>query len=132
MEQHTRKRVCVVGAGIAGLVSAKVLLQDGYDVVVYDALGTLVWETELAGVSGTDNVELAYAGPALVSGMYYQFRVTSWREVQGKRLYIARTEDLRGVFFTGEAPPQTECVAEEPEPTGGDTDPTGSDTVTTG
>ncbi|HEY0135904.1 MAG TPA: hypothetical protein VGB85_17585, partial [Nannocystis sp.] len=105
--------------------------EDGYDVVVYDALGNLVWETEVAGVSGSDNVELAYAGPALVSGMYYQFRVTSWREVQNKRLNIARTEDLRGVFYTGEAPEQTACVAEDPEPTGGDDTDTGG-AVTTG
>ncbi len=94
--------------------------EDGYDVVVYDALGNLVWETEVPGVSGSDNVELPYGGPALLPGMYYQFRVTSWREVQNKRLNISRTEDLRGVFFTGEAPAQTECVADEPEPTTGD------------
>jgi cation diffusion facilitator CzcD-associated flavoprotein CzcO len=36
MEQHNRKRVCVVGAGIAGLVTAKVLQDDGFDVVVFE------------------------------------------------------------------------------------------------
>lgn len=30
------KRVCVIGAGIAGLVSAKVLRDDGFEVVVYE------------------------------------------------------------------------------------------------
>ncbi len=36
MEQLTKKRVCVVGAGIAGLVTAKVLQEDGFDVVVFE------------------------------------------------------------------------------------------------
>src|SRR5918997_228927 len=36
MEQQTKKRVCVVGAGIAGLVTAKVLQEDGFDVVVFE------------------------------------------------------------------------------------------------
>lgn len=87
--------------------------EDGYDVIVYDALGTAVWETEIAGASGGSNVDLVYAGDALVTGMYYQFRVTSWRTTGGggEKLYISRTEDLRGVFFTGEAPPAPECEA---------------------
>src|SRR5215472_16115318 len=29
-------RVCIVGAGLAGLVTAKVLTQDGFDVVVFE------------------------------------------------------------------------------------------------
>lgn len=91
--------------------------EEGYDLVVYDALGTLIWETELAGVNG-GNVSVDYAGPALAPGMYYQFRATAWREVQNKRLKTSRTEDLRGVFVTGEAPPVEECSVEDP--TGGD------------
>ena len=55
---------------------------------------------------------------ALQAGMYYQVRVTSWREVNGKRSNIARTEDLRGVFVHGEAPPMAECTVEDT--TGGD------------
>lgn len=45
MEQHDRKRVCVVGAGIAGLVSAKVLRDDGFDVVVLEKEASIggVW-----------------------------------------------------------------------------------------
>lgn len=81
-------------------------------ILVFDALGTQVWTTELPGTTGSDTVELAYAGPALVPGMYYQFRVTSWREVKGERLDISRSEDLRGVFFHGQAPAEPECVAE--------------------
>src|SRR5262245_58639160 len=40
-------RVCIVGAGIAGLVTAKVLTQDGFDVVVFEKLQELggVWAT---------------------------------------------------------------------------------------
>ena len=37
-------RVCIVGAGVAGLVTAKVLKQDGFDVVVFEK------EAELGGV----------------------------------------------------------------------------------
>jgi hypothetical protein len=51
--------------------------------------------------------------------MYYQFRATSFREQPGGEiLYISRTEDLRGVFVTGEAEPTDECDPEET--TGGD------------
>lgn len=89
--------------------------EDGYDVVVFNALGDLVWETTVPGVSGSDQVELPYGGPALEVGMYYQFRVTSWRETGGggEQLNISRTEDLRGVFVTGEAEPPAMCEAEE-------------------
>jgi dimethylaniline monooxygenase (N-oxide forming) len=39
------KTVCVVGAGIAGLVTAKVLRQDGFDVTVFEKMPTIggVW-----------------------------------------------------------------------------------------
>lgn len=91
--------------------------EDGYDLVVYNALGDLVWETEIPGQSGGERVEVPYGGPALEAGMYYQFRATSWRETGGggERLNISRTEDLRGVFVTGEAPAAEACEAEETE-----------------
>jgi hypothetical protein len=85
--------------------------EDLYQIVVFDALGNIVWEIEQAGNSAGETVELAYGGPALVSGMYYQFRVTSLR--LGGTLPISRTEDLRGVFVHGEAPAKTECIVEE-------------------
>jgi hypothetical protein len=87
--------------------------EDGYEVVVFDALGELVWETTVPGVSGNDRVEVTYEGPALEPGMYYQFRATSWRETGGggERLYISRTEDLRGVFVTGQAESTANCEA---------------------
>lgn len=68
--------------------------EDEYQVQVFDSFGNTVWETSIAGVSGgTPSVE--YAGPALESGMYYQFRVTSKKDT----VPISRTEDLEGVFF---------------------------------
>src|SRR5215207_6904242 len=41
----TGPRVCVIGAGIAGLVTAKVLRDDGFDVLVFERLPTIggVW-----------------------------------------------------------------------------------------
>lgn len=73
--------------------------EDRYELRVIDAFGTLVWEVlDVPGVSGSDAVEVAYAGPALEPGMYYQFRATSIRETPNKTSPISRTEDLRGVF----------------------------------
>lgn len=74
--------------------------EDYYTVVVYDAFGNLVWETQIPGQSGGATVSLDYAGPALESGMYYQFRATSWRQSGGQPpAPISQTEDLRGVFY---------------------------------
>ena len=114
--------LAVVGPGVDGpeVVDATPTLswaddssEDGYDLVVFDALGDIAWMTEVPGASGGGNVEAMYAGDPLTSGMYYQFRVTSWREQPSGRLYISRTEDLRGVFVHGEAPPTPECVPPE-------------------
>jgi hypothetical protein len=53
--------------------------------------------------------------------MYYQFRATSFRnQPGGEVLYISRTEDLRGVFVTGEAEPAEDC-----EPAGADSGDSG-------
>jgi hypothetical protein len=48
-----------------------------------------------------------YAGPALKVGMYYQFRVLSFRDTTNAgRVAISTTEDLKGVFFyLGDAVP---------------------------
>ena len=73
--------------------------EDRYEVVVFDALGSLVWEDKaVPGVSGSSTVKVPYGGPALISGMWYQFRATSWRD-KGGGTAISRTEDLRGVFY---------------------------------
>jgi hypothetical protein len=70
--------------------------EDYYTVALYDAFGVLVWENKnVASVSGAKTVSLPYAGPALVPGMYYQYRASSIRK---NNCAISRTEDLRGVF----------------------------------
>jgi hypothetical protein len=73
--------------------------EDRYEIVVFDALGELVWEDAMvAGVSGQETVVVPYGGPALTPGMYYQFRATSFRDTPQGSPAISRTEDLRGVF----------------------------------
>ncbi len=74
--------------------------EDGYTIRVYDAFGTELWNDEIAGVSGSETVTHTYAGPALEPGMFYQFRVWSFRAPGGgDRSNISATEDLKGVFF---------------------------------
>ena len=73
--------------------------EDGYELVVYDALGNLVWELlDVPRVTGSAHVEVLYEGPALIPGMYYQFRATSWKDGQPEPSRISRTEDLKGIF----------------------------------
>ena len=74
--------------------------EDWYEVRVYDAFGAEVWrDLKVPGQSGGGNVSLRYAGPMEV-GMYYQFRVTSWRSPGNKAAApISASEDLRGVFY---------------------------------
>lgn len=69
--------------------------EDRYIVRVFDVFGTMIWEdTMIPAVKGGDTVEVPYAGPALVSGLYYQFRAISVKDDTP----ISATEDLRGVF----------------------------------
>jgi hypothetical protein len=69
--------------------------EDRYAIEVYDTFGNVLWsDANILGSSGTDP-EVTYAGPPLESGMYYQFRVTSFL----KDRPLSRTEDLKGVFF---------------------------------
>lgn len=73
--------------------------EDGYDLRVFDALGNEVWSSlGLPAVKGSAKVTAPYKGP-LDPGMYYQFRVTSWRDSKGSQTPISTTEDLRGVFY---------------------------------
>jgi hypothetical protein len=74
--------------------------EDWYELRVFDAFGDEVWSNlEILGVSGSDEVSVEYGGP-LEAGMYYQFRVQSWRQPgNGDAAPISATEDLRGVFF---------------------------------
>lgn len=75
--------------------------EDGYEVRVFDAFGTMVHEnTMVPSVSGGSNVTYTWTGATLQSGMIYQFRALSFRNRGGGggRTYISATEDLKGVF----------------------------------
>jgi len=74
--------------------------EEWYEVRVFDAFGNEVWnDLMVPSVSGNKQVTLDYEGP-LDSGMYYQFRVSSWSESgNGEAAPLSNTEDLRGVFF---------------------------------
>jgi hypothetical protein len=73
--------------------------EDRYEIAVYDARGTAVWrDDQLPRVTGGGTVQVPYGGPALVSGMFHQFRVTSWSDGPQGSTALTRTEDLRGVF----------------------------------
>ena len=72
--------------------------EDGYELRVFDAFGDLIWSTEMPSVSGSVTVTYTYDGPALESGMFYQFKATSFRDKNGVRTNISSTEDLKGVF----------------------------------
>jgi hypothetical protein len=76
--------------------------EDWYEVRVFDAFGDEVWsDLDVPSVSGNSSVSVDYEGP-LEPGMYYQFRVLSWRQPgNGTPAPISATEDLRGVFFVG-------------------------------
>jgi hypothetical protein len=76
-----------------------------YEIVVFDALGELVWERrDVPPVQGSDRVVQVYEGPPLERGMYYQFRATSMRDTPTGVSAISRTEDLRGVFVYDPVP----------------------------
>ena len=70
--------------------------EDRYVLEVFDNLGTKVWSNEsVPSGKGSANVTVAYGGPPLTSGGYYQFRATSVKD----GVPISRTEDLLGVFI---------------------------------
>jgi len=72
--------------------------EDRYELELYTALGDLVWEDRAVPSGRGASVELTYSGPALLPGMFYQFRVTSFRDQRSSAVAISRSEDLRGVF----------------------------------
>ncbi|HEY5956288.1 MAG TPA: hypothetical protein VIV60_07040, partial [Polyangiaceae bacterium] len=83
-------------SGVPSLIWVDDSSEDYYTVSVYDAFGSLVWQNpSVPSVNGGKNVSVAYAGPALVPGMFYQYRASSIRK---NDCAISRTEDLRGVF----------------------------------
>lgn len=70
--------------------------EDHYEIRVFDAYGTKVWEDlAIPGVSGSKTVEVTYGGDALTPGLIYQFRATSIKQGGSP---ISQTEDLRGTF----------------------------------
>jgi hypothetical protein len=69
--------------------------EDGYNLIVLDAFGDLVWSADVPEQSGGSEVSVPYEGPALEDGMVYQFRATSIRGTSP----ISTTEDLKGVFI---------------------------------
>jgi hypothetical protein len=71
--------------------------EDQYQVAVFDALGALVWTTNIPGMSGSQTVSVTYAGPQLLPSMVYQFRATAKKSTSS----ISQTEDLRGIFVVG-------------------------------
>lgn len=68
--------------------------EDQYDIILLDTFGNEVWAKTIAGVSGVDP-SVVYDGPALESGMYYQFKVVSSKS----GCELSQTEDLKGVFY---------------------------------
>ncbi len=100
--------VSAPGATAAELVQSNPLFawvddasEDQYLVEVFDSYGQRIWMKTMAGVSG-GTPTMAYDGnPALVSGGYYQFRVTSTAQngPNSQRCELSRTEDLKGVFY---------------------------------
>lgn len=70
--------------------------EDEYRVEVFDALGTMVWETTgNFDQGGSAPASVGYGGPALEPGNLYQFRATSIKD----GVPISSTEDLAGVFL---------------------------------
>ena len=92
--------------GIEEVVAGPIVLswaddssEDGYELRVYDAFGTLVHSNEqIPRVSGGAAVTYNLDATSFTKGMLYQFRVWSFRNRQAGKTYISATEDLKGVF----------------------------------
>jgi hypothetical protein len=71
--------------------------EERYHIEVFDTFGEIIWsDPEIPKFTGSDP-EVPYGGSSpLESGMYYQFRVTSF---DGNNRPLSRTEDLKGVLF---------------------------------
>ena len=73
--------------------------EDGYEIRIYDAFGTLLHEdTAVPRVTGSPTVEYAWTTASLEPGMLYQFRVLSFQDGRDGRTYISASEDLLGAF----------------------------------
>ena len=88
-----------VAAGTVNLVWNDDSSEDGYELRVFDALGTQVHaNTEVPLVTGSGTVTYALDASTFRPGMLYQMRAYSFKNRQGGRTYLSATEDLRGVF----------------------------------
>jgi hypothetical protein len=68
---------------------------DHYKVEVFDSQGTTIWSQDNIPRS----TSLGYGGPALQSGSYYQWRITSFAVAANTTARpISQSEDLRGVW----------------------------------
>jgi hypothetical protein len=68
---------------------------DHYKVEVFDSQGSSIWSQDNIPRS----TSLTYAGPALLSGAYYQWRITSYAVASNTTSRpISQSEDLRGVW----------------------------------
>jgi hypothetical protein len=73
--------------------------EDGYEVRVYDAFGTLVHEnTMVPSPGGGDDATYTWTGATLTPGVVYQFRAWSYADEPTGRRLLSATEDLLGVF----------------------------------
>ena len=72
--------------------------EDSYELKVYDAFGVETWTIPVPRVTGAGPATFDYAGPALVPGMYYQWRVAAL-DHSTPAAVLTRTEDLLGVFY---------------------------------
>jgi len=89
----------VISGATPELVWADDSSEDGYELRVFDAFGTMVHENiAVPRVTGGDDVVYTWTGATLEAGMIYQFRALSYRDSGGGRTYISATEDLLGVF----------------------------------
>ncbi len=70
--------------------------EEHYRIEVFDNFGDMIWTDPNVPSESSSDPEVAYGGPALQPGMFYQFRVTSFGN--GGRP-LSRSEDLKGVFF---------------------------------
>lgn len=64
---------------------------DAWVLRVFDSLGNVVWSTDIATKATTS---MAYGGPALTAGQYYQWRITAMR----RGAPTSQSEELRGLF----------------------------------
>ena len=64
---------------------------DAWELRVFDSLGVQIW---LSAIADKTVVSATYAGPALVAGQFYQWRVTAMRRGGP----TSQTEELRGLF----------------------------------